>query len=186
MERNLRCTQSTQRTIPAVRSASYARSIIPTTTRIWNELPNDLRAEHSQKFFKKRLYAYAGINMSPSSYLSTGSKIGNRLHTRLRLNSSDLKDHRFKLGKSDSAKCSCGAATENSEHFLLICPLFRTEREELFERLTEILSENFQNIPRKKKIETLLNGPSRVMKVTRHDTAMAVQSYILKTRRFAC
>ena len=63
--------------------------------------------------------------MSPSSYLNTGSKIGNRLHTRLRLNSSDLNDHRNKLGKSDSAKCKCGAATENNKHFLLICPLFR-------------------------------------------------------------
>ena len=176
LERHLRCTLSTQRTIPAARSASYARSLVPATTRIWNELPNDLRVEHSQRLFKKSLFACTDINTAAPFYFSIGPKLGNELHTHIRLAASDLNEHRNKLGKNCSASCKCGAAKENTEHFLLICPLFHSARDKLFDRLTVVLGTNFRNIPHKKKTEMLINRPSQANNNTVEGVALAVQT----------
>ena len=68
----------------------------------------------SSKAFKKGLEDYYD-NQSELIYLTLGSKLGNKLHTRIRLNSSDLNEHLVRLGKADSPRCACGATKENTD-----------------------------------------------------------------------
>ena len=54
-------------------------------------------------------------------HFSKGSKIGNKLLTRIRLDRSDLNSHKFTIGHSESAECSCQAKNETSLHYLIEC-----------------------------------------------------------------
>ena len=156
-DRNLRSTQNNQLTIPVIRKASYARSFIPKTTKIWNDLPNALSEEYSSKAFKKGLEGYYD-NQSELIYLTLGSKLGNRLHTRIRLNSSDLNEHLVRLGKADSSRCVCGATKENTEHLILSCPLFHLDRVLLFQSISTALGKDFVKMSRFPKLNRLSTG----------------------------
>ena len=184
LNRELRCTQSTQRAIPAARSASYARSIVPATTKIWNELSDGLRSEPNWRTFKKMFRAFSDMDRTAPHYFIEGSRLGNQLHTQIRLQASELNEHRYRLGKSNSTNCQCGALKETAEHFLLICPLFRTQRSDLFHRLTVVLGTNFHNFTKKKKIAILINGPQQTNRDTVRNAALAVQCFIFQTQRF--
>ena len=57
-------------------------------------------------------------------HFSKGSKLGNKLLTRIRLERSDLNLHKFNIGQIDSPECSCHAKYESSLHYLIDCFLF--------------------------------------------------------------
>ena len=62
---------------------------------------------------------------------------GVKLLNRLRLNFSHLKEHKFHHGFKDTvnAMCNCGAEIETTEHYLLRCRLFSTQRLKLLDDL---------------------------------------------------
>ena len=67
-------------------------------------------------------------------HFTKGSKIGNTLLTRIRLNKSDLNLHKLTLGLSESAECTCHARKESSLHFLITeCFLYAGERQTLYD-----------------------------------------------------
>ena len=180
-----RCTRSTQCnliTMPIIRTSSFARSFIPTTTKLWNRLPNDLRGETSFKLFKTEINSLTNTG-NPIQYLSLGSKLGNMLHTQIRLNCSELNEHKSKLGKIDSPKCRCGANREDTTHYLLSCPLFNAEREEMMKHISAILNKNFRNFPQKLKLKILLYGPQEG-RAAEYLVASALQRFVQLTRRF--
>ena len=182
-ERNLRSTQRNLLTVPMAKSSTFARSFIPATTKLWNEIPNQLRQETSHKLFKKGLSEALG-EVSSSPYLSLGHKTGNTLHAKLRLQASDLNEHRYKLGKTDSPKCLCGARREDNHHFLLSCPMFSTERDDMFQQLSAALNLNFQSISQSRKIQIMLYGPERERNAD-ITIAKIVQCFLQRTQRFA-
>jgi hypothetical protein len=68
-----------------------------------------------------KLFLNNTINPVPS-YFYAGSRIGQILHTRIRTESSALKDHLYKKNIEANPYCSC-KLVETSEHFLLKCSL---------------------------------------------------------------
>ena len=66
--------------------------------------------------------------------------LGVKLLTRLRLQFSHLNEHKFRHGFSDTINpmCACGTETETTEHFLLHCQFYSTQRLELFENLEKV------------------------------------------------
>ena len=66
---------------------TYLRSFIPSSTRLWNTLPEQVRANSSYATFKKYLIEKLTAP-SPPSYFFLGTKTGNSLHTKLRLKGS--------------------------------------------------------------------------------------------------
>ena len=175
LNRGLRSTESTQRAILAARLASYARSIILATIKLWNELSDVLRGETNRREFKKMFRTLTGMDKAVPHYFIEGSEIGKQLHTQSRLQTSELNEQRYNLGKSNSASCRYGALKETAEHFLLFYPLFPTQRSALFHRLTEVVGANFKNITKKKKIAILINGPQQANRNTIQNPALAVQ-----------
>ena len=60
-----------------------------------------------------------------------GSRSGQVLHSRLRLECSNLNSHLVDRHISDNRDCACGHPKEDTEHYLLHCPLYEHVREEL-------------------------------------------------------
>ena len=62
------------------------------------------------------------------------------LLTRLRLQFSHLNEHKFRHGFSDTIypMCACGTEVETTEHFLLRCQFYSTQRLELLKTLRKL------------------------------------------------
>ena len=78
---------------------------------------------------------------------------------RPRLQSSQLKEHKFRHGFSDSINpmCTCGTELETTEHFFLRCSFYSTQRLEIFENLERVDS-IFFNLNEKHQVNSLLSG----------------------------
>ena len=180
--RTLRSSKKLLLTQPPARLCSYANSFIPKTTQSWNELRVELRSETRHKQFKTGLLKANGPS-PPSPYFSYGSKLGNTLHTKLRLQASTLNAHKFAIGKTTSPACSCGHKREDNKHFLLECPNHQSSRKVLFQTLSDILKTNFKKFPTKEQENLLIFGPRN----TKNDGSMiasAVQKFLLDSHRF--
>ena len=119
-------------------------------------------------------------------HFSKGSKIGNCLLTRLRLERSDLNLHKFNIGQIDNPECSCHAKNESSLHYLMDCFLYTGERQTLF-NLVEYYIPHFKTMCKNKKYEVLVMGidPENPEFVhTNTILSIAVQKFIFETKRF--
>ena len=79
-------------------------------------------------------------------HFSKGSKNGNILMSRIRLGRSELNMHKFSIVQSESAECSCHFKNESSQHFLIDCFLYSSERQILFDQLEHFISLNPKNM----------------------------------------
>ena len=89
-------TQSLRRRsapIPIVRTERYQNSFFPYSLKMWNELSDDTRSKPSVTAFKHHLNSF----IRPIGHSSFGvrDKIGLQLLTRIRVNFSDLREHRY-------------------------------------------------------------------------------------------
>ena len=181
MDRSLRST-SYVLTQPHARTTSYATSFIPSTTRYWNELPADITKQLPFKTFTGKLLELMAPPQ-PNPYFMFGTKLGNVLHTRLRLRSSQLNAHRRAMGSDVSPECSCGNAREDTQHYLLACPLYDAARQELYQTLTTILNSDFNRLRRREQFDILVNGP-KIGHQNGKLVAFALQTFLIRTQRF--
>ena len=116
-----------------------------------------------------------------------GSKIGNILLSRIRLDRSDLNLHKFTIGKVDSPQCDCFAKKESSLHYLVDCFLYSNERQTLYSHVEHFIP-NFKTFNKNRKYEILVFGlhpENNDYCYTNKSISYAVQTYILKTKRFS-
>jgi len=180
--RELRSTKNDTITLPPAHTHGYFRSFIPSTTKLWNEMPSGLRqiSANSLQFKKHLMQARSPKPANP--FFSIGSKKGNALHTQLRLKSSHLNSHMYAQGKANSPSCSCGYPREDTQHFLITCPLYNLARTALFGNLSSILNRNFSRLSIAQKIKIMIKGPDGGT-LTRKTVAIAVQGFLLETQR---
>ena len=119
-------------------------------------------------------------------HFSIGSKLGNKLLTRIRLERSDLNLHKFTIGQSESSECLCHFKQESSQHYLIDCFLYSSERQTLFDRVEHFIP-NFKSFSKSRKYEILvmgINPGDHHFNSTNTTLAIAVQNFIFKTKRF--
>ena len=126
--------------------------------------------------------------MKPPRYkhFSKGQKLGNCLLTKIRVGRSDLNQHRFVVGLSESPSCLCHFDNENPEHYFLDCFLYFSERRILFD-LIEHYIPNFQRLTKKQKLNIILRGvdiENPEVLSTNITLTKAVQKYIIFSKRF--
>ena len=172
---------STAMTLPGNRTTLFQKSFIPDTTRRWNKLPQSIRNQHSLKDFKSAVKTLLGTERPPA-YYSFGSKLGNTLHTQLRLGMSNLNSQLFQIQKVPHPHCSCGHTTESTRHFVLHCPLHEQHRQTLGRKLTQELNNDFSNFTDTKKLEILLLG-KHISSASSRGVACLFQKYIIDTKR---
>ena len=106
---------------PFCRTELYKNSFFPSTTELWNNLPDSIKLCDSLSSFKRYLRR-ADVVVPP--YFYGGEREAQTVHCRLRLGMSDLNEHLYLRHLTDNCKCACGYDTEDVEHFLIECPLF--------------------------------------------------------------
>ncbi len=79
--------------IQQTRISLYYNYFLPSTLRAWNNLDLSIRNSSSQNIFKS---AIRGTPSELPKYYYLGSRMGQILHTRLRLQCSSLNDHLFR------------------------------------------------------------------------------------------
>ena len=116
-----------------------------------------------------------------------GSKVGNILLTRIRLDRSELNLHKFTIGQSDTPQCLCHAEQESSLHFMINCFLYSVERQVLFGQVEQYVP-NFSNFSKNEQYEILVFGIKQENPeyyYTNRIISIAAQNFILKTKRFS-
>ena len=94
--------------------------------------------------------------------------------------------HEFTIGQSETSECLCNSKSESSQHYLIDCFLFTSERQVLFDQV-EYFIQNFKNFSKAKKFETLvmgINAGDPLFNYTNYSISIAVQNFILKSKRF--
>ena len=169
-------------TLPS-RLTSFYRSYFPATIRQWNTLPEALRSIQSLSDFTRQVWRRFGAPESPPLH-SYGTKVGNTHHTRLRIGLTTLNAHLFQIQhhNTTSPACSCGHHNEDTNHYILWCPLHNIHRVNLFNELRKLIP-NFDNLSTTIKIKILLYG-EHAKKDQATIIAHHFQTFIIRTRRF--
>ena len=159
--------------IPAARLESFKRSFFPFSTRVWNDLPSDLRNSRSLEEFKTKVQINREV---PNILYYYGERWPAVHHSRLRIGCSKLKfDLCFNLKVIENPQCSCGARYENAFHFFMQCPNYADIRLNLF----SIIS-----IFTKVTVDTIFHGHTDLTSEQNEVVIEAVHSFILKSERF--
>ena len=148
------------------RTNLYYNSLSPSTIRAWNSLPEDTKQSPSISSFKFRLNR--DMN-KPPKYYNTCTRMGQILHTRIRLECSSLNAHLYRKKIVPEPTCQCGGF-ESSNHFFFVCPIFVGAR-------SRYLPANLNNL-------TLFGMENK----TNHENEalfMQVQEFIVESGRFA-
>ena len=110
----------------------------------------------------------------PSKFYFIGKRLGQIYHARLRTNCSSLNQHLFSKNLIDNPLCICGSV-EDTYHFLLTCNRFSNLRQELFNKVSTIC---------RPTLNVLLYGNDELSMEQNKNIFLAVQNYLLKTKRF--
>ena len=135
--------------------------------------------------FKTELKSY--IKPDKFKHFRVGSKELNSIFTRFRTGRTNLNACNYSIGLTDDPSCICHYKSETSEHFLLDCFLYSTERQTLF-NLAEYLIPFFMQLNRKEKYNILTEGINKLDPEYFHTNlriSLAVQNFISKTKRFS-
>lgn len=151
------------------RTNVFFNSFFPSTIRAWNDLPEDVKSARTVSAFKYRLNR--NRNVSPK-YYNAGSRIGQILHTRLRLECSSLNSHLYAKNIVTDPSCACGEF-ENPYHFLFKC-----------HRYTAIRNTYLSDYLPTHNIQDLLCGKPNATHNENEELFLNVQEFILKSKRF--
>ena len=119
-------------------------------------------------------------------HYSRGNKFSNTLLTKIRVGRSDLNQHKFTIGQAESPECLCHHNQESPLHYFLDCFLYLPERQTLFSQIEHYIP-NFNRLSKKAKLEIILEGidnQNKDISSTNTKLTIAVQNFILKTKRF--
>ena len=112
-------------------------------------------------------------------------RVGVNLHTRLRVDFSDLKlhkfDHRFNCG---SSLCSSGQGSESTVHFFLQCQLYIDPRRVLLDSVSEIIFNDVRVHPDQHTCHIFLYGGESFNSVANRMILESTVRYIKDSNRF--
>ena len=161
----------------------FWKSFFPYISRLWNTLSPDVQFKNLEDF---KIYTKSEMKPVRYKHFSRGNKMSNSLLTRIRVGRSMLNQHRFSIGLADSPECICHHREESPSHYFLDCFLYSQERQTLFD-LFEHYIPKFNKKSKKAKLDILIMG-IHIDNIDFLDTntklTIAVQNYILRTKRF--
>ena len=124
------------RDTPPNTTQRYAKSFFPYCQSFWDRLDESSKDAPSLPRFKSMLLK--NIRPLPKPYFNAVDKKGIRRIAQLRVGLSDLRDHRknHHFANCPNATCTCAQGDETTEHFLLECNRFTTQRALLLSTIT--------------------------------------------------
>ena len=147
------------------RTETFRKSFICSSVKLWNETePSKRTIEHIRSI----------MNPPRNELYNFGNRIENVKHAQLRMNCSKLNAHLYSLHVVDSPNCLCGNGIEDSEHYLLHCPIYTIPRVKLINLLDNVMYLN---------VNILLYGCEDYSHKENCDIFNAVHAYIFDTKR---
>ena len=167
---------------PLSKTLRYDNSFFPFCINQWNTLDEDMKYSPSLENFKTNINNY--IRPKSSSFCCDRNKYGMKLLTQIRVDFSDLRDHRFDHKfNCVSPVCSCGIEDETPSHFLLCCPRFNTLRNTYLGKISQILNFNVTTLPNDHLTQILLYGSKAYNDITNNLILHETIIFILKSKR---
>ena len=125
----------------------FLNSFFPYCIREWNKLCPNLQNSTSISIFKNNLLTF--IRPNQCSIYNIIDPSGLKLLTRLRVNLSHLREHKFHHNFLDTLYplCSCSLEIESTSHYLLRCSFYTHIRRTLLDNIIDIIGDisNFSN-----------------------------------------
>ena len=153
------------------RTQLYYKSFLPSCIIEWNEIPLNIRNSSSLVSFKQQLNKN---NIKVPVYYSSGNKLLQIHHTRLRTKCSFLNQHLNSKNIINDPFCTCGSA-ETTNHFLIECPQYTQARRDMITTLATFCVPSLNN---------LLYGDTNLNNHHNKLLFQTVQKYISDTKRF--
>ena len=150
------------------RTVLYSNYFLPSTVRSWNTLTTTTQSQPTLSSFKNQVKT---IRREIPSYYYKGSRIGQILHSRLRMKCSSLNQHLFNKNLVQSPLCECGEI-ESNEHFLLKCPIYNDNRRRHLNQIGTIAN----------SVNILLFGSINLTSEQNEMIFESVQSYIVSSK----
>ena len=121
------------------RTEKFKSTFYPNCLFEWNKLEPELRLALSIPVFKKKLLAT--IRPTPKPVFGIHDPIGLSYLTQLRVGFSKLNFHKFKHNGRDTINPMCPTSDdiEDTVHFLLLCPSFDVQRQDLLAEIVDLL-----------------------------------------------
>ena len=149
----------------------------------WNRLDVSERSCTTISEFKKRLLLR--IRPSKRSIFNIHDLTGIKLLTRLRVEFTDLHEHRFRHNfLCSSPFCSCQTGIEDNGHFLLHCPRFSSHRRDLLDLLSRLIDFDIMYLSSKELTTLLLYGNPNLSTITNRIIIEGTLRLIRSTGRF--
>ena len=171
------------------RTQRFENSFLPDATKLWNNLPTDIRNSLSLQIFKSKLKAtLLAADIAPDFY-SHGQRFANICHTQLRLGFSRLNSDLHKVNIIQQPTCACSHPTEDFKHFCLYCPKYVQERKKLLLTITPLLAPGvnpnlIMHVASDRLCSILLFGSKELSEECNTVIFRAMQNFVVETRRF--
>ena len=168
---------------PFSRTERYKNSFFPFCIDNWNNLDNDIKELPSLNQFKKKILTF--IRPKGNTFFSIQDKLGIKLLTKIRVNFSDLRDHRFNHNfNCDNPTCICGLGDETSVHFFLCCPRYTNLRVIYLGKISEIIGSDVTVLPKDHLTKILMYGSNVYNTITNELIIKQTLIFLKKTGRF--
>ena len=119
------------------------------------------------------------------SYFGIQDRYGVSLLLKLRVDFSDLRKHRFDHNFNClSPTCKCNVEDESTEHFLLRCPLYTTDRRVLLSNISNVVKNDFTVLPDEYVTRIALYGSNSFNDIANKMIIESTLIYIRSTKRF--
>ena len=168
------------------RTERFKSSFYPNCLSEWNKLEPELRLAPSVAVFKKKLLSI--IRPPAKSVFGIHDPIGLSYLTQLRVGLSKLNFHKFKHNFRDTINpmCPTNDGIEDTEHFLLLCPSFDVQRQDLLSGIVELLRPFVQivNLSNDALAQLLLYGDKDLSNEVNRDILKLTLRFIHETGRF--
>ena len=170
---------------PEVRAKTnrYSNSFYPYCIKAWNNLDPAIRCLPTISQFKKAVVQL--IRPRKKHLFGIDDIAGTRLLTRLRVDFSDLRLHKFNHRfNCDSPMCTCGRGFESVEHFFLQCQFYADQRGVLIDSVSEVIGNEVQVYPEQHLCCIFLYGSESFNSVANKMILESTIRYIKDTKRF--
>ncbi len=121
------------------RTEKFQSSFYPNCTSEWNKLDPDIRHAPSIAVFKSKILSL--VRPSPKSVFGIHDPLGLSFLSQLRVGLSRLNFHKINHNFQDtfSPLCPIKDGIEDTEHYLLFCHSFDTQRKDLLAGVSEVV-----------------------------------------------
>ena len=161
----------------------FSNSFYPYCIKAWNNLDPAIRCLLTISQFKK---AVVQLIISKKKHLFGIKDIaGARLLTRLRVDFSDLRLHKFDhIFNFHSSTCTSGRGLKPVEHFFLHCQFYADQRRVLIDSVSDIIGNEVQVYPEQHLCCIFLYGSESFNSIANKMILESTIRYIKGTKRF--